>query len=356
MGGKLRKLQDALDIFDRAPIHTIHGFCQTVLRDFAFENRTVLQSEVIEDAPLYERLLKEQMRSLWPNKYGKDLKKVLRISGFREKKETFLETVRSLGKAFHESAGDRLLPDLQRTGFHAIEQEIHLLEREMGNFFKEKGAFSGQYEQLNLNKAAKNSILEKIVRPLDAYFHSEDNIYSDTEALLTLIARIQSTVSSGRKGIDCLIPTKWNKGGPNLHVCPHLEALHEKLHEISRKCKELECSLVLESIHQLQEDVASTKRSMGIISYDDMLALVEKALYADNASLLLEKLRIDTVSPSLTNFRIRTRYSGGYLKGSSWKIPMNTAWVASFLIGDPKQAIYSFQARTFTPIWKPGMR
>ncbi len=97
-GEKSRKLQDALDIFDQAPIYTIHGFCQTVLRDFAFENGTVFQSEVMEDAPLFNTLLKEQMRSLWPKRYGKDLAKVLKISGFNEKKEAFLETVSRLGR------------------------------------------------------------------------------------------------------------------------------------------------------------------------------------------------------------------------------------------------------------------
>ena len=153
---KSRKLQDALDIFDRAPIYTIHGFCQTVLRDFAFENGAVFQSEIMEDTALYDILLKEQMRSLWPKKYGKDLKKVLRISGFREKKDSFLETVRRLGKTLHESAGDKLLPDLQGRGFYAIEQEIHILERELGEFFKGKEDFSKRVRTTRFQQSLKN--------------------------------------------------------------------------------------------------------------------------------------------------------------------------------------------------------
>ena len=113
----------------------------------------------------------------------------------------------------------------------------------------------------------------------------------DVGALLKLMARIEdvfppeeraSTVSSRRNGKE-----GWAQPG----CVPFLEALHEKLHEISEKCKELECSLILESIHRLQEDVAAAKHSLGLISYDDMLGLVEKALYADNASVLMEKLR-----------------------------------------------------------------
>ena len=63
------KLKDSLDSFDKASIYTIHGFCQTVLRDFAFENSTAFQNEVIDDAPLFETLLREQMRKKWPEIY-----------------------------------------------------------------------------------------------------------------------------------------------------------------------------------------------------------------------------------------------------------------------------------------------
>jgi len=340
---KFRKLQDALDIFDRAPIYTIHGFCQTVLRDFAFENRTVLQSEVMEDTALYDILLKEQMRSLWPKKYGKDLKKVLRISGFREKKDLFLKTISSLGKTLHESAGDKLLPDLQGRGFYAIEQEIHVLERELREFFKEKGDFSSRYEQLNFNKSSKNSILEKIVRPLEAHFQSREHTPSDTEALLALMAQIGKTVSAERKGIDCLLPTKWNKGGPNLHVCPSLAALQNKLRQISEKGKELECSLTIESIRRLQEDVALTKRGLGRISYDDMLALVGNALHADNASVLIEKIRERYRVAFIDEFQdtdpVQWRIFKRLFLKDSGNAPLNIL----FLIGDPKQAIYSFR-------------
>ena len=46
--GTAKKLRRSLDAFDRASIHTIHGFCQTVLRDFAFENRVPFETEVID--------------------------------------------------------------------------------------------------------------------------------------------------------------------------------------------------------------------------------------------------------------------------------------------------------------------
>ena len=108
-----KKLRDTLDAFDKAPIHTIHGFCQTVLRDFAFENSVLFESEVINDAPLFETLLKERMRKDWPEIYGEHLKEILEISRFNQKKGSFLDTIIKLAQSLHKEAGDQLLPDLK---------------------------------------------------------------------------------------------------------------------------------------------------------------------------------------------------------------------------------------------------
>ena len=49
----LQKIKDTLDTFDAASIYTIHGFCHTILKDFAFENGTLFRNEVIDDKPLF---------------------------------------------------------------------------------------------------------------------------------------------------------------------------------------------------------------------------------------------------------------------------------------------------------------
>ncbi|MFY9973827.1 MAG: UvrD-helicase domain-containing protein, partial [Chromatiaceae bacterium] len=43
------RLEAALAGLDLAAIHTIHGFCQRVLRDFAFESGTPFDTELISD-------------------------------------------------------------------------------------------------------------------------------------------------------------------------------------------------------------------------------------------------------------------------------------------------------------------
>ena len=49
LGQRLGRLSDAVRDFDAAPISTIHGFCQEVLRARAFESHAVLGAELLED-------------------------------------------------------------------------------------------------------------------------------------------------------------------------------------------------------------------------------------------------------------------------------------------------------------------
>jgi exodeoxyribonuclease V beta subunit len=48
-------LRRALRDYDEAAIFTIHGFCQRVLRDFAFESRVDFDAELVPDETALRR-------------------------------------------------------------------------------------------------------------------------------------------------------------------------------------------------------------------------------------------------------------------------------------------------------------
>ncbi len=58
----LQRIQDALTDFDRAAIFTIHGFCQRVLQQFAFETGHLFRSELVQDA---QPFLQEVVDDFW---------------------------------------------------------------------------------------------------------------------------------------------------------------------------------------------------------------------------------------------------------------------------------------------------
>ena len=74
-----KKLAQTLDSFDNAAIYTIHGFCHALLKEFPFETGNLFQQEVIDDGPLLEKLLRGQMRSDWPRRYGRRLEVLLAL-------------------------------------------------------------------------------------------------------------------------------------------------------------------------------------------------------------------------------------------------------------------------------------
>ncbi len=56
-GRALHRIQDALTDFDRAAIFTIHGFCQRLLQTFAFETGHLFHSELVQNSqPLVQEL------------------------------------------------------------------------------------------------------------------------------------------------------------------------------------------------------------------------------------------------------------------------------------------------------------
>ena len=58
----LRRLDLALQTFDEAPIYTIHGFCQRMLQDHAFESAGLFDRELIKDQT---HLLGEIVDDFW---------------------------------------------------------------------------------------------------------------------------------------------------------------------------------------------------------------------------------------------------------------------------------------------------
>ncbi len=346
----IKRLRDSLDTFDTASIFTIHGFCRTVLSDFAFENSALFKSELIDDRPLFETKLKEQMRKTWPEKYGEDLPEILAGSGFSSKKEgkKFNNTVLAIaGKTYRENAGDLLLPDIRGKSFKQLQNEIKALVMELKTMTGVQKCFSEQFEKLNINASTKKSLLSKIVIPLEDYLSNVDDKNIDIAGLQNLIAQIQGAKSGQRQGIQCLVPDKWLKKGSNPEVCPRLQDIVSVLQKIEEASANLKQILAIETIHQLQNEVSRAKAKKGLISFDDMINLVEKALYNDNSDHLLAMLRHKYKVAFVDEFQdtdtvqwkiFKKIFLDNHKPGSE----VNSNNVL-FLIGDPKQAIYSFR-------------
>ncbi len=343
-GTIVQKIRDTLDAFDSASIYTIHGFCHTVLKDFAFENGSLFQNEVVADAPVFDTLIKEQMRKVWPAVYGRHLSEMLHVTGFSTRKDKFLALVVNIARrVFRPAVGDELKPDTEDRSIEQIRSKIITQVMALKALVGKPPAFSDGFNQLNIHGGSKKSLMKKMVIPLETYLSQIDEGNFALADLLELIKKIQAVESAKRKGIKCLVPEKWTKKGNNIQVCPNLDALAESLEDLAEVLVQLAYYLAIFAVKQLQTDAGRVKRQNGWISYDDMLSQVASALHSGHCSGLIQTLRAKYKIAFVDEFQDTDPVQWQIFKRLFLDDSTGPSENLLILIGDPKQAIYSFR-------------
>jgi exodeoxyribonuclease V beta subunit len=341
------RMGEALEAFDTASIHTIHGFCHSLLKDFAFENNTLFQTELVDDRPLYEKALKEQMRSTWPKRYGRLLPELLSISGFTQKKSDYLETIIAIaGGGFHPEAGDRLQPDPGVADMRSLTDAFSAATATLKSLTGPGTGFTDGYKKLNFNASSRKAISNRILIPLEQWLDQFNPDYLNLTGFAELLITMKAYQRFRESGSTVIKPQKYNRGRDNSsEVCPRLDEVIDALAESIRAFDALKHILAAESIVRLRKDVDAHKRIHGSISYDDMLRQVHSALYGSRAGRLLNQLRERYHYAFIDEFQDTDPIQWQIFQ----RIFIESESSRLFLIGDPKQAIYSFRgADVFT--------
>jgi len=338
------KIRRTLDAFDFASIYTIHGFCNTVLKEFALENSVLFQNEVINDRPLFMTIVKQQMRKNWRLSFQDNLSDLIKLSGLSDTKEEFISLIVDIARnVYSPECGDRILPAIDNLSFSQIKEKIRLLQLEIKELVQEPVLFSKGFNKLNIHSSTKKKLLNSIILPLEEYLKKVDEKNTDLIKLQELVDKIKNEKSSGKKGIISLVPEKWLKKGKNIEVCPNIEAVVEKFENMSNLLAILTYLLSASAIKQLQKDVALAKQKNGWISYNDMLLHVESVLYSDKSFLLLKKLRQKYKIAFVDEFQDTDPVQWKIFRKIFIDNPEDEYKNVLYLIGDPKQAIYSFR-------------
>ena len=335
----IQKIKTALDAFESASIYTIHGFCQSVLKDYAFENNTPFQWEVINDAAIFERLLKEQIRKKWPAQFGASLSDILSISDFFRKKEKFESSIIKVARSFQQNTESRIYPDVRQSTPMEITENISMIRKivwELKNLSTQM-PFCHGFEAINGVKPQKKILLDNVVTPLAIFLAEIDSETFFLNPLLDILSFINE------KGTEYLRIKYPKKSRPNPDVCPHWDIVSghlETLHSIYSSIKDVLQSM---AVFQLQEDVHAEKLKNGWISFDDMLSHVQNAVCSPDGAALVNILRKKYKVAFVDEFQDTDPVQ--------WKIFLkifieeqkNELKNLLFLIGDPKQAIYGFR-------------
>ena len=341
-------LKMSLDNFDSASIFTIHGFCNKLLQEFAFENDEQFQGQLTDDRSVYKDVLHHIMRDLWPNRFVEDLSKILRISLYPGSTAGSLsswenETI-EIALRFQSYGNDVLIPsheidiistlneiELQcQTCLHELEQLIGFIDP--GDI--SKSDFPARYASLNINKNSMAKRLRIIMRIVELIVeHKEKSC--DPNALDDFITGL----NLGDQGFYEL-NTRWNKDGSDYkEKLPRLIEIIEVLEKLrALDIATLRHALTTATVNELKELALQHKKGNGLLSYDDMITRVYSALSTRTSllkSALQKKYRYALVDEFQDTDMLQWR--------TFRTIFLDSGKNRLFIIGDPKQSIYGFR-------------
>lgn len=184
-------LRRCLDGFDQAPIFTIHGFCQRLLREFPLEQGQEFALDLVSRGELLQPALREVQR-LWPAEFGAELTDIL-AEAWPEGNaaESWEDKLLEVAGRFHPQWGHRVLPEGDD-----VEPSTRLMARTLASLVRQVEAIQERRGQYTFD-----DLIERVAWAVDA----ARNPAAD-QLLARLRARYQCAVVDEFQDTD---PLQW---------------------------------------------------------------------------------------------------------------------------------------------------
>lgn len=323
-----RGLEEALFGFDRAPIHTIHGWCKRVLLDMAFDSGQLFDLERVDGRAAFRKAWRATLRT----DLARRPEPRARLARWLESGKDEGELLQLLYAAHQQQYLDAREP---------VEEEIGPTFRAMAADF-DPGAILGDLlgaaiQQRSL--AAAERVLGQIAQVIAAGVEGEGTARQQLHALIEL-------------DLDALLHPRRTAAGASKkrfpdELAPATRAFLERLARLrvlASLLDSIEREVVEAFLPPVVERLDLSKRREGLFDFDDLLDRVWRTLDGPDGDALAESLR--------------ARYRYGLIDefqdtdARQWAIfrrvfvePPPTGQRAGvlYVIGDPKQAIYGFR-------------
>ena len=331
----VQHLRANLALIDQASIQTIHGFCHSVLKTYAFEAGLSIGDHIVSDAEGLSDELRRQWRKC-STEQSHVLAKVIKSERGIQNIITWAQYLMQDNVILRNDAGEN---ETKRTSLDILERHLN----EQINHF------------LKALPELQSRLTELLSRSSDFEERGGDDMIPYLKKYLTLQDAINEIIRSkagfqkiklGRAKLSTLPKKKSAKdvvSGES--IFKEVVALWEPL---AAKASTLEsASAMMGNIPslrfalQMAEAWVERKQMTGSISFDDMISHLSQALRGENSALTQ---------------RLQERYTYGIIDefqdtdGDQWQIfdtlfrkrPEDNPGCLT-VVGDPKQAIYSFR-------------
>lgn len=317
------RLREALFRFDGAAISTIHGFCQRVLSEQSFLGGRLFEQEHVNGEESFGFAFREEMRlALAEEGPVGDYTRY-----WIEKGNTLEELQSMLFRCHREGCTDRcpVTPAWAPGGLTAVI-----------NSFPSAGAVKEAGDFIFNNKRTISAYDNHIDELYEAARIASDAEQPEAAELFSAWAYKQRSLD-GEKGcqIDNLRRTAAKSGAAGA-----LKELVAKLDQAELISAPAESFFAYHLLPRVQVRLKTRKTALGLFDYDDMLLGVLEAISGRGAEPLLKALRKRWKCGLVDEFQDTDNIQ--------WEI-FRKIFVESdsghrlFVIGDPKQAIYSFR-------------
>jgi exodeoxyribonuclease V beta subunit len=317
----IKLLTRALYSFDDAAIFTIHGFCQRALLEHAFESGSLFDTEMISDqTAILQDICDDYWRSGIMTESDSFLKFLTR-EGFTPSKlaEPFKGHYQNPDLVIIPSTID---PDLEADCLNCTslaQQVAHLWRQDREGFIQ-------QIIQSNLSQTSyKPTQIESASCGLDIWIASGSHTVACPGLKLFTTAALLAGQKKGSSMPD----------HPFFELCQQLFNALEQLDNSFRD--KLICHQTA-LLNWVSRELTARKRSLNLRCYDDLLLDLYRALTAADGERLAGNLRQRYHAALIDEFQDTDPLQWQIFQrlGDQEGYPL-------YLIGDPKQAIYSFR-------------
>ena len=321
-----QRLQIAIRNFDEAAIFTIHGFCQRVLTECAFESGMAFEMEL---APDESSFIQEIVDDFWRRETADgSLMWTRYLADKGQTPDVWRQSVRQhLGKPYLE-----ITPISEQGDCTLMEQGFIEAFRNARTAWHERG---DEIAEMLIAAARDKTLKNNSYRPdaLPGWFVDFDDYFDEEEAKLSFPDKLSKLCRDQlEKG------TAKSKQPPSDPFFDHCSHLVEIATELSEAYQLKLIGLIIRLIEECNVELPKRKSKLGLMSYDDLLNRLADALQTEEGSRLSAVIRERYHAALIDEFQdtdpVQCRiFQAIYARGDN---PV-------FYVGDPKQAIYAFR-------------
>ncbi|MFC1828758.1 exodeoxyribonuclease V subunit beta [Thermodesulfobacteriota bacterium] len=330
----LQLLQDALTDFDRAAIFTIHGFCQRILHENAFETGSLFDTELIADQMLLQQAVADDF---WRKHFSQLPTEFVRYARKKIPGPSFFFNLLTKIK----TPEIRIVPKVTRPSFENLDPFRETFEQ-LKNIWPSSRE---TVKQLLCDPSLSGSIYGGI-KP-DKGHPGFTRRMLKVSSLMESMDRLSDVKSTGFplfKGFEHFTSTKLSQSVKKKQPPPVHEVFNccDRLYRLSTVLEtEMERFILYlksEFVTYAKQELYSRKKDRNLQFFDDLLVTVQKALSHERGNALSREIRKKYKAALVDEFQ-----DTDPVQYDIFSKLFGTDETVLFMIGDPKQAIYSFR-------------